>query len=261
MCRIAGMISTRLHPEVIHRKVRVMCNVQQRGGPDDEGIFLDKKTNLVFGHRRLSIIDLSDKGHQPMADIQKRAWITFNGEIYNYLELKDQLTKAGAVFQSDTDTEVIILAYLHWGTGAFGRLRGMFAFALYDVIKAISYLVRDTNGIKPLYYHIHNEQLSFASEVKALRLAGVATQEDETWPVKFLAFGNIPEPFTTLKNVYSLPVGSYLSWDHLYQKHAITPYHIDFSTTIITDVSQAEELIRHSLDGAIKRQLMADAPI
>jgi len=261
MCRIAGMVSTRLNPEEILRTVGIMCNVQQHGGPDDEGIFSDKNINLVFGHRRLSIIDLSNNGHQPMADMQKRAWITFNGEIYNYLELKDELLNAGAIFQSNTDTEVIILAYLHWGCIAFSKLRGMFAFALYDVINATSYLVRDTNGIKPLYYHINNGQLSFASEVKALKLAGIATQEDETWPVKLLAFGNIPEPFTTLKNVYSLPVGSYLSWDHQYNKHTITPYHIDFSASYITNLSQAEELIRHSLNKAIKRQLMADAPI
>lgn len=255
------MISTRLNPDDIYEKVSIMCRALQHGGPDDEGIFLDKNASSAFGHRRLSIIDLSKNGHQPMADDQKRAWITFNGEIYNYLDLKHELRQAGAVFCSATDTEVILQAYLHWGTAAFAKLRGMFAFALYDTINAVTYLVRDTNGIKPLYYHINDGQLSFSSEVKALKLAGIATEEDETWPVRLLAFGNIPEPYTTLKKVFSLPKGSFLTWDHHHNNHAIRPYHITSAVSYITDKNQAEEYIRESLKTAIKRQLIADAPI
>src|SRR5579872_3858297 len=112
MCRIAGIISKQLKPEDIRQKVRLMCQVLQHGGPDDEGIFVDEKTGLVFGHRRLSIIDLSQNGHQPMADTAQRVWITFNGEIYNYIPLKQQLLALGAKFRSETDTEVIIQAYL-----------------------------------------------------------------------------------------------------------------------------------------------------
>lgn len=261
MCRISGLISPRLNREEINEKVRLMCRVLQHGGPDDEGIFSDQETNLVFGHRRLSIIDLGRSGHQPMADTQKRAWITFNGEIYNYLELKDQLIKAGAQFHSTTDTEVIILAYLKWGMAAFSKLRGMFAFALYDAIKSVTYLVRDTSGIKPLYYHINDGQLSFASEVRALKLAGIAVDEDETWPVRLLAFGNIPEPYTTLKNVFSLPKGSYLTWDNSNSNHRITSYGIDSAANYISNKKQAEEYIRDLLKTAIKRQLIADAPI
>jgi len=261
MCRIAGIISTRLKPEDIHEKVSTMCRTLKHGGPDDEGIFLDKKTNLAFGHRRLSIIDLSKNGHQPMADDQKKVWITFNGEIYNYLDLKQELTRTGTVFYSTTDTEVILSAYLHWGTAAFSKLRGMFAFALYDTISAVTYLVRDTNGIKPLYYHISDGQLSFSSEVKALKLAGIATVEDEAWPVRFLAFGNIPEPYTILKKVFSLPKGTFLTWDHHHHNHIITPYYTASTANYITDKNQAEEYIRESLKTAIKRQLIADAPI
>jgi len=177
-----------------------MCQALKHGGPDDEGIFCDEKANLVFGHRRLSIIDLSQNGHQPMADVQQRVWITFNGEIYNYPDLKEKLLNLGAKFHSGTDTEVIIQAYLHWGMAAFSKLRGMFAFALYDVEKRLTYLVRDSSGVKPLYYHIKGGQLSFSSEVKALKKAGIANETDETWPVRFLAYGHIPEPYTTLKN-------------------------------------------------------------
>jgi asparagine synthase (glutamine-hydrolysing) len=261
MCRIAGIISTQLKLEDIVEKVTTMCRVLQHGGPDDEGIFSDKKTNVVFGHRRLSIVDLSNNGHQPMADTQKRAWITFNGEIYNYKELKEQLVKTGARFNSTTDTEVILLAYLQWGTAAFSKLRGMFAFALYDIENAITYLVRDTNGIKPLYYHINGAQLSFSSEVKALKLAGIATAKDETWAIRFLAFGNIPEPYTTLKNVFHLPKGTFLSWNNINGNFKIIPYHIEQSINAITNKNQSEEYIRHSLSVAIKRQLVADAPI
>src|SRR5579871_5562599 len=139
MCRIAGMISQKLPPEEIREKVKVMCYALQHGGPDDEGIFVDEKAGLVFGHRRLSIIDLSANGHQPMADVQQKVWITFNGEIYNYLELKESLKALGARFHSNTDTEIIIQAYLHWGMSSFSKLRGIFAFGLYDIEKKLTY--------------------------------------------------------------------------------------------------------------------------
>src|SRR5665213_662332 len=178
MCRIAGIISNRLKPEEIRHKVAVMCEALKHGGPDDEGIFLAEKAGLAFGNRRLSIIDLSANGHQPMADISQKVWITFNGEIYNYRELKAQLLKLGAQFHSDTDTEVILLSYIHWGVDAFSKLRGMFAFALYDTVKSITYLVRDTTGIKPIYYYIEDGQLAFASEIKAFKAARVVTEVD-----------------------------------------------------------------------------------
>ena len=118
MCRIAGLISPGTDQAEIDQKVTLMCNALQHGGPDDEGIFSDSLQHMAFGHRRLSIIDLSRNGHQPMADVDQKAWISFNGEIYNYLELKSELIKTGAVFKSNSDTEVILLAYLHWAPPA-----------------------------------------------------------------------------------------------------------------------------------------------
>src|ERR1019366_2907005 len=103
MCRIAGIISKQLTLNQSRQKVVLMCNSLRHGGPDDEGFFSNERANIVFGHRRLSIIDLTNNGHQPMADLQKKAWITFNGEIYNYLELKQQLLKEGAIIRSGTD--------------------------------------------------------------------------------------------------------------------------------------------------------------
>jgi len=262
MCRIAGMISKGLSPGEITEKVKLMCEALKHGGPDDEGVFLDEAKGLAFGHRRLSIIDLSKNGHQPMADTAQRAWITFNGEIYNYPELKEELLKAGAKFQSSTDTEVIIMAYLHWGTSAFSKFRGMFAFALYDIEKAVTYLVRDTTGVKPMYYHIENKQLTFASEIRAFKLAHLTNQPDPNWQVRFLAFGHIPEPYTTLKNVYSLAKGHFLCWDHHNSTYTIASYQNKVPrSNYITDIKTAREYIHDTLKMAINRQLIADAPI
>ena len=256
------MISKGLSPGEITEKVKQMCKVLKHGGPDDEGVFSDEAKGIVFGHRRLSLIDLSKNGHQPMADIAQKAWITFNGEIYNYAEIKEELLKTGARFRSNSDTEVIIMAYLQWGIAAFSRFRGMFAFALYDVEKALTYLVRDTTGIKPLYYYIENEQLTFASEVRAFQLAGINNQPDPNWEVRFLAFGQIPEPYTTLKNVYSLAKGHFLRWDHHNNSHTISSYQNKTPpSSYITDIKTAQECIHDTLKMAINRQLIADAPI
>ena len=261
MCRIAGIISKKQAVEESRNKVQKMCTTLQHGGPDDEGFFADEQAGVVLGHRRLSIIDLSVNGHQPMGSGDKKVWITFNGEIYNYIGLKQQLQKEGAVFYTQTDTEVIIQAYIYWGVTAFGKLRGMFAFALFDAVNATTYLVRDTQGIKPLYYHISNGELSFASEIKALKTAGIATAEDATWQIRLLSFGNIPEPNTTLKNVFSLPKGNYLAWDHRAAAYTITSFNEPKPTPYITDVAEARQLLNNALTTAINRQLIADAPI
>ena len=238
-----------------------MCHALQHGGPDDDGIFFDEKKHLGFGHRRLSIIDLSNNGHQPMADTGQNARITFNGEIYNYQELRNNLLKLGAQFKSATDTEVILLAYLHWGTDAFSKLRGMFTFALYDITKELTYLVRDTAGIKPLYYLAQNGALSFASEIRAFSAAGIATEKDPNWTIRFLAFGHIPEPYTTLKNVFNLPKGHFLRWDHASSTYTITSYKQSPVKDHIADVNEAQQLVKDALTRAVSRQLMADAQL
>jgi asparagine synthase (glutamine-hydrolysing) len=261
MCRIAGIINNRLQPEEIHRQIKTMCHTLQHGGPNDEGIFLDEKKHLGFGHRRLSIIDLSGNGHQPMTDTGQNAWITFNGEVYNYKELRDDLLKLGAQFKSATDTEVILLAYLHWGIDAFSKLRGMFAFALYDIAKELTYLVRDTAGIKPLYYLAQNGSLSFASEIRAFPAADITKEKDPNWPVRFLAFGHIPEPYTTLKNVFSLPQGHFLCWHHASSTYNVTCYKQTAIKDHITDINEARQLVKDTLTRGVNRQLIADAAI
>jgi len=236
-----------------------MCNAMQHGGPDDSGIYTNEKAGLTFGHRRLSIIDLSKNGHQPMADADQKIWLTFNGEIYNFHELKKKLLAFGAKFNSNTDTEVIIQAYLQWGVACFAKLRGMFAFALYDTIKGSVYLVRDTTGIKPLYYFINKGQLAFASEIKAFKAAGF-NNTDQRWPVWLLAFGNIPEPYTTLKDTFSLPSGHYLCWNKS-STYTINNYAGPNPQHFINDITIAREGIYEHLQKAVTRQLIADAPI
>lgn len=261
MCRIAGIISNSSVEFDRNEKVKRMCQLLKHGGPDDEGIFNDTAAGVTFGHRRLSIIDLSPKGHQPMTDVQQKVWITFNGEIYNYLELKKQLFGLGARFASNTDTEVILSAYIFWGIAAFSKLRGIFAFALYDKEKSLTYLVRDSSGIKPLYYYAQNGQLCFASEVKALKEAGLASEPDPDWQIRFLAYGHIPEPYTTLKNVRSLPKGEFLCWNHKKGTCNIHSYHIIRDKAYIDNLDQAKEAIKTTLGYAVNRQLIADAPI
>lgn len=260
MCRITGLIN--IHPDLEEKEniVTAMCNALQHGGRDDAGIFSSDDKRLVFGHRRLSIIDLSTNGHQPMADVFTKAWITFNGEIYNYRELKAELQSLGATFKTETDTEVIIQAYLYWGTQSFSKLRGMFAFGLYDTTTRATYLVRDTTGIKPLYYLAKKGSLAFASEIKAFKAAGLAQAEDTRWPVWLLAFGHIPEPFTTLKDVLSIPKGHFLQWDHN-GNYIITNYTQPQEFGYITNIDTVKEGLKHHLKNAIKRQLIADAPI
>lgn len=260
MCRIAGIINTNADKAITLQKVKTMCSVLQHGGPDDEGIF-ETENGVVFGHRRLSIIDLSANGHQPMSDVAKRAWITFNGEIYNYQELKADLVALGAVFHSNTDTEVIIQAYLYWGFEAFAKLRGIFAFALYDALNSCTYLVRDSMGVKPLYYYINKGELSFASEVRAFKAAGIATEDNPSWRIRLLAFGHVPEPDTTLKNVFSLHKGNMLCWNNAQKTFTIQSYSRPVLLPAITNIDQAHAAISSALRAAVKRQLIADAQI
>ncbi len=240
--------------------VRSMCKALEHGGPDDEGLQSFPNVGLAIGHRRLSIIDLSRNGHQPMADLDETVWITFNGEIYNYPELKAELLASGVRFRSGTDTEVIIQGFKTWGTHCFEKLRGMFAFALFDNSERCIYLVRDTAGIKPLYYQAGEERLAFASEIKAFDAAGLKEPADARWPVWLLAFGNIPEPYTTRQNTFSLPKGHYLRWQTSGDCR-LFDYRSTAKGPAINNVVTAQDAIQQYLQTAVKRQLIADAPI
>lgn len=259
MCRIAGIISLEDSTQHLHHHVQAMCDVMAHGGPDDEGLSSGDEKGFVFGHRRLALIDLTEAGHQPM--YYQDLSIVFNGEIYNYLELKEELIQLGCKFTTATDTEVILAGYSVWGITLFGKLEGMFAFALYDKKIDATYLVRDQLGIKPLYYSTASNKLIFASEIKAFKATDYAFHENKDWKTYFLSFGHIPHPFTTLEGVYSLPSSCFLKWDHHTSTYQITPFSKPNHEVIISNSKQAAALIRDRLERAVENHLIADAPV
>lgn len=256
MCRIAGIVSSAPQEHNL-RLTKQMLNVMARGGPDDEGTH--QQGNVTLGHRRLAIIDLSSAGHQPMIHHGGDVFITFNGEIYNYKELRADLEKLGTVFRTATDTEVIIEAYLRWGTKAFAKFIGMFAFVLHDVAKNKVVLVRDGAGIKPLYYSIRNNALIFSSQVKAFSAYDPAWPEDERWRTLFLSFGFLPHPYTTLKGVKALTRGCFIETDLSRPEAAEVDYSRDISFKSSTD--DPVEAVRQVTWNALKRHLISDAPL
>jgi asparagine synthase (glutamine-hydrolysing) len=211
MCGIAGYYSFRsaINPEHAAATRRVTSRLAHRG-PDDCGFFQD--STVILGHRRLSILDLSPDGHQPMCNEDSTVWTAFNGEIYNYLELRKSLVEAGHRFRSRSDTEVLIHGYEEWGIGKLlEKLRGMFAFAVYDSGNSQLILARDRLGIKPLYCIQGPEDrwMAFASETKALVAGGLAPSElDRRALAGFLLFGSVPAPRTIRKGINCLPVAA-----------------------------------------------------
>ena len=182
-------------------------------GPDDEGVWTAAHGCAGFAHTRLSILDLTAAGRQPMQSPDGRLTITFNGEIYNFQELRRSLEQRGATFRTRTDTEVILAAYALEGAACFSTLRGMFALAIWDEADRTCVLARDRFGIKPLYYHAADGRLTFASEVRALLASGaVPTALDPHGLFGYFLTGTVPEPHTLLRNVQCLEAGSYVTW-------------------------------------------------
>ena len=237
-----------------------MCDIQKHGGPDDEGFFVSEQDSLVLGHRRLSLLDLSQAGHQPM-QWQGRYTISFNGEIYNFQELKNELQTRGHVFANHTDTEVILAAYAQWGLQSFAKLKGMFAFALWDNYTKELLLVRDASGIKPLYYSIHDNVIIFASEIRAFQTSESSNQANPHWPVFMLAYGHLPEPVTTLKAVKPLPKGCVIKYHLPTATWNLQLFkHYSYSNNVLS-YFEACTAIGATLHNAVKCHLIADAPI
>ncbi|MEO8962480.1 MAG: asparagine synthase (glutamine-hydrolyzing) [Ginsengibacter sp.] len=258
---MAGILNHSLPTEATTFMVEEMCHILKHGGPDDEGIYACEEHPLVLGHRRLSLIDLSSCGHQPMSYANGRYVISFNGEIYNYLQLKNELRQAGSLFQTHSDTEVILAAFDAWGIDSFKRLNGMFAFAIWDNVDAKLYLVRDPSGIKPLYYAVTEEGVSFASEIRAFRPIPYLREENAVWPVYLMAYGHLPEPVSILKKVQPLTKGSFVCYDSRsrdFTKGYFKKYHF------AEKYGNKEEVIvqiKDSLYQSVKRHLIADAPL
>jgi len=263
MCRIAGALSPILHKQELIDLVNNMCQLQRHGGPDGEGTYTNPGFNGVLGHRRLSVIDLSDAGKQPMtySYLNNTYSITYNGEIYNYPELKKSLKDLGYTFSSNSDTEMIMAAYDKWGAGAFERFSGMFAFALLDHSRSELVLARDVSGIKPLYFANTAQVFAFASEVRALKLVPGLHEENPNWKVHFMAYGHLPEPVTTLKQVTPLAKGSYLVYN-VANGQTTTCSFERLSYLEKTDTHQeAVALVQQKFTAAVNRHLLSDAPL
>lgn len=261
MCRIAGIVNRNLPITSLEERVKKMCKILAHGGPDDEGIYSSEKHNLVLGNRRLALLDLSNAGHQPMEYANGRFHITYNGELYNFPELKVELIKQGYTFKSNSDTEVILASFAAWGTKSFEKFNGMFAFALLDDQRNNLYLVRDPAGIKPLYYSVKNQQLAFSSEVKAFNNFPELQEQHPYWQVYMMAYGHLPEPITTLQSVEPLPKGNYLKYNLNDGSIAVSSYSEYNYSEIIADREEAKQLVKSCLAKAVKRHLLSDAAI
>src|SRR5258708_14104722 len=215
MCGIIGIPArkTQFPPTVLEEATRS----PPPRGPDDSGTVLLKEPQpdpleIGLGHRRLALHDLPPLGHQPMQDPVSGNWIVFNGEIYNFRELRKELEGAGVEFKSHSDTEVILAAYRVWGESCLTRLGGMFAFALWDASRKRLLLARDPMGIKPLYYHQSEQTFIFASEVRTLLQTGLVPRKlDPTGVLSYLTFGSVYEPWTIVEGVRAVPPGHLLT--------------------------------------------------
>jgi asparagine synthase (glutamine-hydrolysing) len=253
MCRIAGLIN-------LPGDIQVMTDSQYRGGPDGSGIW--EQNNVRLGHRRLSIIDLTDAGNQPMVDSENGRVIVFNGEIYNFLTLKEELLAKGAIFHSHTDTEVILKAFQYWGTDAFQRLRGMYAFAIYDQNTQEIWAARDPAGIKPFYYfHSVTKGFAFASEVRAFKSIWPDHPDNADWPVYLLAFGHIPAPNTILNQIFELGPGHYLNYNIQTGQLKKSSFHQYQFIPQYYSRNQIVEAIHEKVTAAVKSHLISDAPL
>jgi asparagine synthase (glutamine-hydrolysing) len=260
MCRIAGIINTTLSVSSVENIVEQMCALLKHGGPDDGGIYTAPNEHLVLGNRRLSLLDLTSAGHQPM-HYSERYTITYNGELYNFITLKKELQALGLSFNTGTDTEVILAAFATWNTQSFAKLNGMFAFSLWDAKDKILYLVRDSAGIKPLYYSTHSNGLAFASEIRAFLPVPYLQQKFEKASVYQLAYGFIPEPITTLKHVSALPKGSFLAYNVKNKTSSLQSFSFFSFSHKIKSKEEAKQKIFSSLEDAVQRQMIADAKV
>jgi asparagine synthase (glutamine-hydrolysing) len=235
-----------------------MSDAQRHRGPDEEGLFVD--SHAALGHRRLSIIDLAS-GKQPMATADGRFRIVFNGEIYNYLEIREDLVARGRAFATRSDTEVILHAYAEWGEKCVEKLHGMFAFAVWDAREKILFLARDRVGKKPLYYYRDGARFSFASELKALRAVNLCPGEIDPEAVDcYFSFGYIPAPRTIYKGVRKLPAASALTvtGDAVVESRY---WNLSFADPVERRLEDAADEFEALLDEAVKCRLMSEVPL
>jgi asparagine synthase (glutamine-hydrolysing) len=262
MCGICGLID---YKNVIDNGEEALIGMRDamiHRGPDNAGVYINKRGLFAgLGHRRLSIIDLSSAGHQPMANEDNTVYIVLNGEIYNYQELRKRLERDGHSFSSDTDTEVVVHLYEEHGKECVKFLRGMFAFAVWDDKKRSLFLARDRVGKKPLFYYHSEELFIFASELSALMRSGKIKKEMNNAAVhNYLTFGYIPAPLTIYNNVFKLPAAHTLVLND--KNMGIERYwSLNFANKIkISEKDAADEILR-LLGDAVRIRLRSDVPL
>ena len=262
MCGIAGIVaSVRLHADDPVRVTRMRDVITHRG-PDDAGIFVDEQAAL--GHRRLSIVDLA-AGHQPLSNEDGSIWIVFNGEIYNHASIRPELESAGHRYRTRSDTETIIHAYEQWGDACVERLRGMFAFAIWDAPRRRLLLARDRLGVKPLYWTMTGERLLFGSEIKAILQSGLVTAEaDESRLPEQLSTRSLAGSGTLFKGIHRLLPGHTLVFQdggvRIRRYWDIPARHVDDEVGRLSD-SAAVERFRGLLEESVRMRLMSDVPL
>ena len=281
MCGICGEIDF-YNKNVRVDSVRKMCDVLTHRGPDDEGIVLikgnrsfevkdssefppvEKGFEVGLGHRRLSIIDLSEAGHQPMCNEDGRTWIVFNGEIYNFQEIREQLEKKGHLFKSKSDTEVILHAYEEWGVECLNHFRGMYAFAIWDSKQRQLFIARDRLGKKPLVYFHQNGHFAFGSEIKALlQIPGIGKKVNGNAIHDYLTYQYVPAPDTIFEGIKKLPPAHYLIYDREGNVKVERYWKLHFSPCGQTemDLREISHRIRAELEESVKVRLISDVPL
>lgn len=259
MCGITGVVG-----QPTEQLIKAMLARIAHRGPDDEGIYISETPSgerVALGHRRLSIIDLSPAGREPMSDGSGQIWLTFNGEIYNFRELRRELEGLGHKFRSETDAEVIIYAYIEWGRECLSRFNGMFAFALWDERDETLLLARDRLGIKPLYYADTPAGFAFTSEIKALlAIPGLKRAVDFAALDQFMTFLWTPDPKTIFLGVNKLPPAHYL----VHRKGCSEVFEYwDLKFDEDETVSEAEwvDRLREQVARSVRSQMIADVPL
>src|SRR5262245_45830747 len=259
MCGIAGKVYFRRECSVSARELRAMVGTMIHRGPDGEGVWFNE--NVGLAHRRLAIIDLRDVAGQPMCNEDGSVWVTFNGEIYNFQELRQELERLGHIFRTNSDTEVIIHAYEEYGRGCLEKFRGMFAFAIWDGRSRTLFLARDRVGKKPLFYFRGEDRFLFASEIKALLTDdGVPHQPDPVAIDTFLMLGYVPGPQTAFLGIRKLPAAHWMEVrDGKIESGRYWKLH--YTPKLKISMEDAASELHSRLAEAVRLRLVSDVPL
>ena len=257
MCGIVGIVSK--GPVEQETLARMRDAISHRG-PDDAGLKVWPEQGVGLANRRLSIIDLSKQGHQPMANEDGSIWITFNGEIYNFKQLRTQLEELGHRFSSTSDTEVVIHTYEEWGESGVERLRGMFAYAIWDSREHRLLLVRDRLGIKPIYYYFDGHRLAFASELKAILADQTIPRKlDHDALLDYLTYGYVPFDRCIFQNMHKLPAAHMLTYKE--GRLSVREYWEVNPDQSLSSPREAAGVIRECVADAVSSHMVADVPV